>query len=873
MDKDAILKILSNLERQLREQQQQINNLKNQLVHKQHEAKPEKETLDHQVVKESARPLEPKRGPFAPQPEGKQREISRGPARQPSQGPESYPQKKPVAQKKQTLGDIELWVGNYGLQILGVIIFLFGAGFGLKYSIEKGWITPIMRFASAIVTGLGFIGLAEYIHQKKKKWADACLGGGVALLFGAIYYGYEYYNLFSINYAVVGSLLAGALGLSLAIRYNSQVVATLSVLGSYVLPMFITHQTFDPSFTAGYYLLLSACSVFLACRYDWVGLFVTTCASLVFVDLSTMFNLFGEKTSYSLHFIVGIFAIFTLIPLLFCVLKKCNWFASFSIFFAGIYSFPRILVNLEHMFKGVYTIQQLATLILVGFGLFYGLLYLVLQAYKKDEALYKEVGGTLLMLSIASFAGAIWAHFDNHMRIVVLAVYAVLLYIVGACYSPSRVMRFMSKGVWAFPVLHYLESLNHATRVTYFTQNTKFDFLFNSMTLSAFVLAGTFFLASYVTNKCKQKLSEVEHGWEQIFEVLGLLSIMSLMFSNVWHFKYVSVGFSVFAASVFIIGRYLGRSVWRYVSAFAVFINIGFVAFYYSQLVCGSGSWIAHLTFGAFAISATLCELFRRYRLEHTSNDDPLVPDIIQSLVGLGWFMWGRVAIVSYFEQFSGESQLHTIKNSILVAYYILWAGITYVVGLLNKKRLWLFVGALSMLANVAYIAFNYNKFVYHNLPMMTHLIFGSLTIVSLLCALITNRYKEKLDKDDQAFVPIGQGLVAFVGFIWGHVAIVSYFGRLSGYDELYTLKEALLTIYYALSALTCMTVGLLKRNSVVRYFGFALIGLTLINLWKIIWSFQDTLYRIVAFLVVGLLIILLSFVYQYLSKRIAAEE
>lgn len=860
MEKDAILRLIARLEEQLQEQQQQISDLKNQLQQDQLSTKkePQKKEVGRDQKTFPEKELRPKQ---------------RGPAEQHARGQANQPHEKRQPQKSKAMSDLELWVGNYGLQILGVVIFLIGAGFGLKYSIERGWITPIMRFAAAITTGFGFIGLAEYIHQKKKKWADACLGGGVALLFGAIYYGYEYYHLFSINYAAVGTVLVAALGASLAIRYNSQVVATLSMLGSFVMPMFMSYQLFDPAFTAGYYLLLGACSVFLACRYDWLGLFVSSGLALVYVDMTTMHPFFVGINDYSLHFIIGMFATFTLIPFLFCLMRKCNWFAPLSILMVVLYCFPRFVINVQQMYADIYALDQVAVLVFVGLGLFYGILHFVLLAYGKNKKACKGVSDTLLMLSVSSFAGAIWTHFGGHARIVLMAIYSMLLYIVGACYAPSRTVRFMSIAMWAFPILHYIESLNSSAQVTYFMQNATFNFLFNSMSLSTFVLAGTFFVASYITHKCRQKLAQHEHIFEHIFEVFGLLTIMCLMLSTVWEFNYVSAGLSIFAALVFIIGRYCRRYVWQYVSAFAVFINIGFLAINHSHLVFRSDSWVTHFTFGAFALSVTLCELFRRFSDNRTGTNEHDVAETLHVLTVFAWFMWGYVAIVAYFGSPSRGAELYKMKNSILISYHIIWASIIYVLGIFKRNFAWVVAGIVMMLLSVGYIALSYQRLVYRNMLEMTHVIFGSLTMTSIICAYVTKKKEDMFDEETRLVVPYVNGFAALAAFVWGQVAIVSYFGKINVFDKFYIHKQTALTIYYTLASLVSITVGLFQQNKYIRYFGFALIASTLMKLMSIIISFDETFYRIIAFMVVGVLIILLSFVYQYLSKKITTEE
>jgi len=58
----------------------------------------------------------------------------------------------------------------------------------------------------------------------------------------------------------------------------------------------------------------------------------------------------------------------------------------------------------------------------------------------------------------------------------------------------------------------------------------------------------------------------------------------------------------------------------------------------------------------------------------------------------------------------------------------------------------------------------------------------------------------------------------------------------------------------------------LLKKQRYVRYCGLAILGLTMYKLWFIIMGMPETLHRIIAFILVGVLFILASFAYQMLS-------
>ena len=79
----------------------------------------------------------------------------------------------------------------------------------------------------------------------------------------------------------------------------------------------------------------------------------------------------------------------------------------------------------------------------------------------------------------------------------------------------------------------------------------------------------------------------------------------------------------------------------------------------------------------------------------------------------------------------------------------------------------------------------------------------------------------------------------------------------------------ALVTTFYGIYALISIFVGLVKKNPVPRIFGFLLIILTLRNVLFIIMQFQELLYKFLAFTIIGIILIVISFIYQKLSKTV----
>ena len=80
-------------------------------------------------------------------------------------------------------------------------------------------------------------------------------------------------------------------------------------------------------------------------------------------------------------------------------------------------------------------------------------------------------------------------------------------------------------------------------------------------------------------------------------------------------------------------------------------------------------------------------------------------------------------------------------------------------------------------------------------------------------------------------------------------------------------------SIAWALFALLLLIIGMRKRVAPARYAGLGLLGLTIVKLFVHDLSQLDQLYRIGAFIVVAIIAILASFLYQRFLAAMAKNN
>ena len=67
--------------------------------------------------------------------------------------------------------------GNW-LGAVGVICFVFAAGFIIKLAVESGWLTPARQVGLAFLLGCSLIALGSHLFNKDQAYANFLLAGG-----------------------------------------------------------------------------------------------------------------------------------------------------------------------------------------------------------------------------------------------------------------------------------------------------------------------------------------------------------------------------------------------------------------------------------------------------------------------------------------------------------------------------------------------------------------------------------------------------------------------------------------------------------------------------------------------------------------------
>jgi uncharacterized membrane protein len=159
--------------------------------------------------------------------------------------------------------------GNWPVKI-GVLLLLFGVAALLKYAMDQGLLTlPLpLRLLAIATLGAFAVGVGYRTARAQRTFGLSVQGLGLGVIALVTYAAHARFGLIDLLpcYAVLGICVATAVGL--ALRQDALALAWLAAFGAYLAP-WIGPVTSTPSGLLGYYLIVNGGVALLAWSRDW----------------------------------------------------------------------------------------------------------------------------------------------------------------------------------------------------------------------------------------------------------------------------------------------------------------------------------------------------------------------------------------------------------------------------------------------------------------------------------------------------------------------------------------------------------------------------------------------------------------------------
>ena len=199
----------------------------------------------------------------------------------PAPRPEPFPRPTPVARDvaprppaaPQPTRDLEELLGGRVLGWVGGIAVVIAAVFFVVMAVRNGWIGEAARMELAFAASAALVGLGVWLYERRGQTqaALATVAAGLAALYASDAATTLHYHLLSpaVGLAIAG--VVGAVALVLAVRWNSQEIAGIGIVGSLLAPVFVDAGTSTSSLVFMTIALIAAVGVVLYRRWTWLA--------------------------------------------------------------------------------------------------------------------------------------------------------------------------------------------------------------------------------------------------------------------------------------------------------------------------------------------------------------------------------------------------------------------------------------------------------------------------------------------------------------------------------------------------------------------------------------------------------------------------
>jgi uncharacterized membrane protein len=184
----------------------------------------------------------------------------------PAAEPKPFPPAQPAFDLEELLGGRVLgWVGGIAVVIAAV--------FFVVMAVRNGWIGEAARMELAFAGSLALVAFGIWLYERRGQTqaALATVAAGIAALYASTAATTLHYHLLS---PVVGLVIAGAVGalaLVTAVRWDSQEIAGIGIVGALLAPVFVGCGSSTSSLVFMTIALLAAIGVVVYRRWAWLA--------------------------------------------------------------------------------------------------------------------------------------------------------------------------------------------------------------------------------------------------------------------------------------------------------------------------------------------------------------------------------------------------------------------------------------------------------------------------------------------------------------------------------------------------------------------------------------------------------------------------
>ena len=221
----------------------------------------------------------------------------------------------------------EKFIGENLFGKIGILVFIIGIGFFVKYAIDQNWINETARTILGYAVGAGMLVLAERLHRRYHAFSSLLAGGAFGVLYLITAIAFHYYELFSQTVSFV-ILCATTVFMSVvSILYDRRELAVTALVGGFLAP-FIVSTDSGSIITLQTYISILNVGMFCLAMYKKWGILpvVAFCFTYIILWMTTLTS--GDLATPVCYIILLAFAtlfyLIFLLPVIFILRTQCS---------------------------------------------------------------------------------------------------------------------------------------------------------------------------------------------------------------------------------------------------------------------------------------------------------------------------------------------------------------------------------------------------------------------------------------------------------------------------------------------------------------------------------------------------------------------
>lgn len=221
----------------------------------------------------------------------------------------------------------EKFIGENLFGKIGILVFIIGIGFFVKYAIDQNWINETARTILGYAVGAGMLVLAERLHRRYHAFSSLLAGGAFGVFYLITAIAFHYYELFSQTVSFV-ILCATTVFMSVvSILYDRRELAVTALVGGFLAP-FIVSADSGSIITLQTYISILNVGMFCLAMYKKWGILpvVAFCFTYIILWMTTLTS--GDLATPVCYIILLAFAtlfyLIFLLPVIFILRTQCS---------------------------------------------------------------------------------------------------------------------------------------------------------------------------------------------------------------------------------------------------------------------------------------------------------------------------------------------------------------------------------------------------------------------------------------------------------------------------------------------------------------------------------------------------------------------